>query len=153
MDTNQTKEEIIYKPSLLLKIVRFAIFCFSFFLGGQIVRSGEGKIPYFIMFLLPLVTLIPLVETFICKIRLSTSGIKVRNITQNWTINWDQITSWKIITKTSSTVASAGIGTHFIFYRGNKSYFLGELHKYSALKHLDEITDWVKKHIKNPRAK
>ncbi|MBU4035666.1 MAG: hypothetical protein KKA35_04465, partial [Proteobacteria bacterium] len=61
----------------------------------------------------------------------------------------NQITSWKIISNSGQTVGSAGVGTHFVFYVGNKSYSLMELHKFSALKHFDEIKDWIKKHVKN----
>jgi hypothetical protein len=149
MDTSPTKEEITYKPSSLQKIVRFTIFCFSFYIGDHIVRSGEGKIPCFIMFVLPAITLLPLIETLICKITLSTTGIKVRTFFRNWAIDWNQITSWKIISNTGQTVGSARVGTHFIFHVGNKSYSLMELHKYSALKHFDEIKDWIKIHVKS----
>ncbi len=149
MDISRSKNEITYKPSLLQKIVRFTIFGFSFYIGNQIVRSGDGKIPYFIMFVLPAITLLPLIETFIYKITLSTTGIRVRALFRNWAIDWNQITSWKIISNTGQTIGSAGVGIHFIFHVGNKSYSLMELHKYSALKHFDEIKNWIKKHVKS----
>lgn len=134
--------ELVYKASLLLKGVRLTVFCLSYFISEQIVHSADGRIPFFCMFILPAGALISLIETFRCKITLSSTGIRVRTLTRTWSVDWNEITSWKYFN------SSGMFGTRFTFNVGDKTYSLLELEKCSALKHVDQMRDWIKKHVK-----